>query len=211
MTLILVYFLTYEQKSLKYNLMRAISIRSMIQGDINMFKKVIKKQENAFDCFVCGVENNSGLKTDFYELEDDSVVGLAIAQSFHQSYPHTVHGGVSTALLDETIGRAIKPFEPDTWGVTLEMTTKFKKPVPYGEQIIITGRVTENAEKVYFGEGEIILANGDVAVTASGVFYKMAASRLEDAGAERSMMQLYTLETDPTEIDVPEMAVVSHV
>jgi len=174
-----------------------------------MFKKVIRKQDNAYDCFVCGVENESGIKADFFEMEDDTVVGLAMAQSFHQSYPHTVHGGVSTALLDETIGRAIKPFEPDTWGVTLEITTKFKKPVPYGEQIIATARVTENGEKVYYGEGEILLSNGDVAVTASGVFYKMSVSRLEDAGAERGMMQPYVLETDPVEIDIPEMARVS--
>ncbi len=176
-----------------------------------MFKKVNKKQENAYDCFVCGIENNSGLKADFFEMEDDTVVAIAEPQFFHQSYPHTVHGGVSTALLDETMGRAVKTFEPDTWGVTLEMTTKFKKPVPYGEQIIATARVTENGEKVYYAEGEIILSNGDVAVTASGVFYKMSLDRLQDAGAERDMMQLHTSEADPIEIDVPEMARVSHV
>ena len=168
-----------------------------------MIKKIVKKQENAHDCFVCGMDNDSGLKTAFYELEDDTVIGLAVAKSFHQSYTNTVHGGVITALLDETIGRAVKISEPETWGVTVEINVTFKAPVPYDEQLLITGRITENSTKIFFGEGEVILPDGTVAAYASGTFYKMAASRLEARGADRNMMQLYLMDTDPTEIDMP--------
>jgi len=168
-----------------------------------MIKKVIKKQENAHDCFVCGLDNDSGLKAAFYELEDDTVVCTAVAKSIHQSYTNTVHGGVITSLLDETIGRAIKITEPETWGVTVEISVAFKAPVPYNEQLLITGRITENTTKIFFGEGEIILPDGTVAATASGTFYKIAASRLEARGADRNMMQLYIMDTDPVEIDVP--------
>ncbi len=169
-----------------------------------MIKKVVKKQENAQECFVCGLENNSGLMTEFFEVEDGSVVGFATAHAFHQSYPHTVHGGVSTALLDETMGRAIKISEPDIWGVTMEISTKYKLPVPYDEQLIVTARVTENKEKVFFAEGEIILPTGETAVSASGKFFKMPAQRLIDMGSERDMMRLYPFETDPEEIEIPE-------
>ena len=168
-----------------------------------MIKKVVKKQENAYDCFVCGLDNNSGLKAAFYELEDETVVGIAVAQSIHQSYTNTVHGGVITALLDETIGRAVKINEPETWGVTVEITVSFKAPVPYDSQLIITGRITENSTKIFVGEGELILPDGTVAALATGTFYKMHASRLESRGADRNMMQLYTFDTDPTEIDIP--------
>jgi len=168
-----------------------------------MLRKVVKKQENALDCFVCGLENNSGLKTAFYEMEDETVIGVAVAQSIHQSYTNTVHGGVITALLDETLGRAIKITEPETWGVTMEINVCFKAPVPYDEQLLITGRITENRQKVYFGEGELLLADGTVAATATGTFYKMKASLLESRGADRNMMQLYIMDTDPTEIDIP--------
>lgn len=168
-----------------------------------MLKKVVKKQENAYDCFVCGLDNNSGLKASFFELEDESVVGLAVAQYFHQSYTNTVHGGVITAMLDETIGRAIKLYEPETWGVTVGINVTFKAPVPYDTQLIITGRITENNGKIYVGEGEIILPDGTIAAECTGTFYKIHASRLESRGADRNMMQLYTFDSDPTEIDIP--------
>ena len=170
-----------------------------------MVKKVIKKQQNAIDCFVCGKENDSGLKAEFFELEDGTVVGLATAQSFHQSYPHTVHGGVSTALLDETLGRSIKTTEPETWGVTLEMNVKFKLPIPYDEQIICVGRVTENGGKVFYAEGEVLLSSGEVAAVANGVFYKMSAERLIAMGSERDMMRVFPCENDPVEIDILEV------
>ena len=169
----------------------------------HMIKKVVKKQENAHDCFVCGLDNDSGLKAAYFELEDESVVGIAIAQSIHQSYTNTVHGGVITALLDETMGRAIKVFEPETWGVTVEINVTFKAPVPYDSQLIITGRITANTGKIFICEGELILADGTVAALATGTFYKMHASRLESRGADRNMMQLYVYDTDPTEIDIP--------
>jgi len=170
-----------------------------------MIKKIVKKQENAHDCFVCGLDNSSGLKASYFELDDESVVGIAIAQSIHQSYTNTVHGGVITALLDETMGRAIKVFEPETWGVTVEINVTFKAPVPYDSQLIITGRIAANTGKIFTGEGELILADGTVAAVATGTFYKMHASRLESRGADRNMMQLYIFDTDPTEIDIPEI------
>ncbi|MGI5984313.1 MAG: PaaI family thioesterase [Clostridiales bacterium] len=166
--------------------------------------KVVRKQENARDCFVCGRENETGLKADFFEMEDGTVVGIAVAQPTHQSYPNIVHGGVGTALLDETIGRAIKVLEPDTWGVTVELNVKFKIPVPYGERLIATGRITDNGGKVFCGEGEIILPNGDIAVTATGVFFKMSANRLISMGAEEDMMQMYISDSDPVEIEILE-------
>ena len=104
-----------------------------------MKKKVLKKQNNSRNCFVCGVMNDMGLKSAFYELEDGTVAALVEPKPEHQSYPMRVHGGVISAMLDETIGRAINITEPDTWAVTGELTVRFKKPVPYGEQLLVTG------------------------------------------------------------------------
>ena len=39
----------------------------------------------------------------------------------HQSYPGRLHGGISSTILDETIGRAILLLQPDVWGVTVEI------------------------------------------------------------------------------------------
>ena len=32
--------------------------------------KVVKKQTNSYMCFICGIDNDSGLKANFYEMED---------------------------------------------------------------------------------------------------------------------------------------------
>ena len=118
-----------------------------------MKKKVLKKQNNSRNCFVCGVMNDMGLKSAFYELEDGTVAALVEPKPEHQSYPMRVHGGVISAMLDETIGRAINITEPDTWAVTGELTVRFKKPVPYGEQLLVTGRITRNTRLIFDGEG----------------------------------------------------------
>ena len=77
-----------------------------------MKKHVVRKHNAALNCFVCGVKNPLGLHTEFFELEDGTLAAKVTPKSCHQSYPGRVHGGVCTALLDETIGRAINIPEP---------------------------------------------------------------------------------------------------
>ena len=72
-----------------------------------MKKKVVRKHNNSGNCFVCGVNNEWGLHSDFYEMEDGTVAAIVTAKFNHQSYPGRVHGGVICAMLDETMGRAI--------------------------------------------------------------------------------------------------------
>ena len=105
--------------------------------------KVLKKQNVGKMCFVCGTENDLGLKTDFYELENGELVGICKFKEGHQSFPGRGHGGVSAALLDETIGRAAAINNPDLWGVTIELSTKYRKPVPLEGEIKIVGRITK--------------------------------------------------------------------
>lgn len=69
--------------------------------------KVLKKQNVSSNCLVCGIENDLGLKANFYELENNELVAICDTKEWHQSYPGRMHGGMSAAILDETIGRAI--------------------------------------------------------------------------------------------------------
>lgn len=166
--------------------------------------KVIKKQSNSKNCFICGRENEAGLRASFFEMEDKTVIALATAKPIHQSYPFVVHGGVSTALLDETMGRAIMPLEEEMLGVTVEMCTKFHKTVPYDVPLVIPTRVIDQGEKIYTCEGSIILPDGTVAVTAVGKFYKMSAERLASMGAPAELIIFYSEPNDPLEIEIPE-------
>ena len=165
---------------------------------------VVKKHNAGKGCFVCGIHNPFGLHTDFYELADGSLAAKVTPTQHHQSYPGRLHGGVSAALLDETIGRAINVAEPDTWAVTVEINTRYKKPVPYGVELTVTGRVTENNRRLFTGEGAILLPDGTVAVTATAKYMKLKLSDIADFEANGDSWECYPRESDPTESDLPE-------
>lgn len=169
-----------------------------------MKKLVVRKHDVGTDCFVCGVKNPFGLHTDFFELEDGTLAARVTPGEYHQSYPGRVHGGVSTALLDETIGRAINVTEPDAWAVTVEITTRFKKPVPYGVELTVIGRVLDNNRRLFTGEGELLLPDGTVAVTASAKYMKMKLSDIADPASYGEGWGLYRYDTDPEEIELPD-------
>ncbi|MPQ45088.1 PaaI family thioesterase [Clostridium tarantellae] len=166
--------------------------------------KVIKKQNNGKKCIVCGLENNIGLKTSFYELENGKLVGICTTKEEHQSYPGRLHGGISSALLDETIGRAISINNPEIWGVTIDLNTKFRKPVPLDEEIKIIGEITKETRRGFEGEGKIILANGEVAVTAWGRYIKMDIDKITNTNIDHEEWILNLKEDDPTEIEIFE-------
>ncbi len=166
--------------------------------------KVLRKQYNAAHCFVCGLQNDHGLHAAFYETDNNELVALIEPSEKHQSYPGRMHGGVSAAILDETIGRAISIGNDDNiWGVTIELTTKFRKPVPYDKPLIIVGRITKNGSRVFEGTGEIILENGDIAVSAEGRYIKVPLDKITDTPMDTTDWHLTELKDDPNEIEIP--------
>ena len=65
--------------------------------------KVIKKQTNTYDCVICGINNEFGLKAPFYETENNELVTIFEFKDHHQSYPGRAHGGLISAMLDELV------------------------------------------------------------------------------------------------------------
>ncbi|MCL2491247.1 MAG: PaaI family thioesterase [Coriobacteriia bacterium] len=132
-----------------------------------------KPQDISRMCFVCGEENPLSLHAKFYETDEGELVGIFETGEQHQSYPGRVHGGVSAAILDEIIGRSAMIIDPDMWGVTVELTTKYRRPVPYGRPITARGRITREQSRMFEGTGEIVLDDGTVAVEAKGRYLKL--------------------------------------
>ena len=167
-----------------------------------MIYSVTKKQKMSKMCFVCGMENQFGVKARFYELENGSLVAIVKPKEEYQSYPNRMHGGVSSAVLDETIGRAIMILEPETWGVTGTLNLKYKKPVPLDRPIKIVARVLHNNTLSYDASGEILLEDGTVAVEARGMYVKMSLSKIAGrAIGEDDLFDVYD-EDDPVQIEL---------
>jgi acyl-coenzyme A thioesterase PaaI-like protein len=140
--------------------------------------KILKKQRISYHCFVCGIENICGMKARFYELENGEMLGYFNPRYEHQSYPGRIHGGISAAILDETIGRAVNITEPDAFGVTVNLELRYRKPVPIGTPLRVIGRIDKNNHRLFEGSGEILLPNGDIAVEAIGKYMKLSPKQI---------------------------------
>jgi uncharacterized protein (TIGR00369 family) len=146
----------------------------------------MKKQPTSRMCFVCGESNPAGVHVRFYEQEDGSVLACFTGQEHHQGYPGRMHGGVISAILDETLGRAIMIRHGEVvWGVTVELNIRYRQPVPLGVELVAVGRITSESSRLFEGRGELLLPDGSVAVEGAGKYMKLDISRIADFDAER--------------------------
>jgi uncharacterized protein (TIGR00369 family) len=163
--------------------------------------KVRAAQNVSRMCLVCGVENAAGFKARFFELEGGELVGVFQPREEHQGYPGRLHGGLASAILDETIGRAINVADTQIWGVTVEFTARFRKPVPLDREVRAVGRITRDGSRVFEGTGEIVLEDGTVAVEARGKYVKMPIEGIVDTDFSRTEWFADTLPL-PVEVEL---------
>ena len=165
-----------------------------------MTQRVQAKQPNSRMCLVCGLKNPYGLKAFFYELESGDLVATFTGREEHQSYPGRLHGGIAAAVLDEAIGRAIRIRYGDTlWGVTVEITTRFKKPIPLETSLTVRCRITLEDSRFFEGTGEILLPGGEVAATGKGKYIKLPLEKIADFNIEQQEWKVTPSPDDPTD------------
>lgn len=165
--------------------------------------KVLSKQPNTRMCLVCGLDNQAGLRTSFFELENSELLGIFHSINEHQSYPGRLHGGIAAAILDETIGRAIMvKYGNDIWGVTLEFSSRYKKPLPVNQKLRAITRITNDENRFFMGTGEILLDDGTVAVEATGKYMKLPYSKIAASDMEHMGWEVRHSPDDPVEIEI---------
>ena len=166
--------------------------------------RVVAKQPNSKMCLVCGLQNGPGLQATFYELDCEQLVGIFTPRDHQQGYPGRLHGGIAASMLDETIGRAIRITHGDAlWGVTIELNTKFRKPIPLEEPITTVARVTWETKRHFEGDGAILLPSGRVAVEGHGRYLKMPIESIADFDYSEQEWMVTPNDTDPVTIDLP--------
>lgn len=100
-------------------------------------------EEQGYNCFACCPTNPYGLKMEFYEDGDDIVCFWTPRQNY-QSWLNTLHGGIQATLLDE-LGGWIVNRKLQTAGMTTNLTMKYRRPAPVGDDVTleIRGRIKE--------------------------------------------------------------------
>lgn len=173
------------------------------EAEMTVRLRVTGKQPNSKMCFVCGLDNSFGLKSSFYELEDGQLIAVFKPSNEHQGYPGRLHGGIAATILDETIGRAIMISHSDAiWGVTVDFTMKLRRPVPIDEEVRVVARIVSDGKRTFEGEGEIILADGSVAVEGRGRYLKMDIDKIADFDHEGAEWRVNDLPDDPESIEI---------
>jgi uncharacterized protein (TIGR00369 family) len=131
-------------------------------------------------CFVCGADNPISLGARFLELEDGRLCAEFMMSDVHQSYPGRAHGGVISAILDETIGRAVQITDPDIFGVTLDLQVRFRKPVPLNTPLRVIAEITNRTSRLFAGEGKLLLEDGSVAAEATARYLQLAVDTITE-------------------------------
>jgi len=170
-----------------------------------MKQKVLKKQHISKMCFVCGLKNDFGLHANFYETDANELVALIKPSDQHQGYPGRLHGGIAATILDETIARSICIGRNEQiWGITLELKSKFRKPIPLGQELKIVGRIISEGNRSFEGTGEIVLPNGEIAVSAEGKYMKADINRIANESRLTDDEWFFAdSPDDPTEFEIP--------
>ena len=83
--------------------------------------QLIRRYSN---CFVCGDQNETGLKVDFY-YEGGVAKGEYVPEDRFQGYKDILHGGIISSLLDEVMIKSV--IAKDLMVVTAQIEVRFLK------------------------------------------------------------------------------------
>jgi len=169
-----------------------------------MQHKIVRKQYNSKLCFICGLKNTSGLKASFYEMENGVLIATFVPTLEHQGYPGRLHGGIASAILDETMGRAVMVgCAEEIWGVTVELNVTYKKVIPLGVELRVVARISEQNSRFFHGTGEILLPSGEVAVVGRGKYLKAPLEKIADFDRVENEWAVVQNGSDPESIEIP--------
>jgi uncharacterized protein (TIGR00369 family) len=124
-------------------------------------------------CFVCGDANPNGLSAKF-TVDDAGRVRLeTVIDHVFEGYGDHVHGGVLTALLDETAVWAVI-HSLGRMCTTIQLTVTFRQPVPGGSKVVVVGEVTGKKSRFHLARSEMRDTEGRLLATAEGRFMAMS-------------------------------------
>jgi len=120
-------------------------------------------------CFLCGKDNPIGLKLTWSVKEDGSVRAEFFPKSEHQGYKGIVHGGIISALLDETMG--LPSFVSGKIAMTVNLNITFRKQAKIGGKLIVIGEETGDRGRLIEAKGRVMNENNETIAEGTGTYY----------------------------------------
>lgn len=153
----------------------------------------MEKQPVSRNCFLCGRENEIGLKMNWYnDKERQQVIATVSVPERFCGYPGVVHGGIVAALLDETSGRAVMlNGDYDNLMVTLKLEVTYRRPTPCGETLTVVGWVVRQSKSRAKVAGEIRLPDGTVTAASTGIVVRASSEFMAGWKKEKPFWRVY--------------------
>lgn len=144
------------------------------------------QQGSSRSCFVCGLENPTGLHIHFYQPEPRKVQASVRIPVDYQGWNGVVHGGIIAAMLDEAAGRAfLNGAELDRFFFTAKLEIRYRRPVPVDTPLMLYGEAKEERGKVVIGSSRLVTEDGVLLAEAEAVMTTIPdekISEMKDSG-----------------------------
>lgn len=123
------------------------------------------------------MENPIGLKLFFYEDGEGRVRATFTPRDEHQGYPGVLHGGIAAAVLDEVLGRVA--IGRGVWLMTVRLDMRYRQTIPVGQPLTVVGEVVCETRRFMEARGELRLADGSVAATATATYLPVPEEKIK--------------------------------
>ena len=128
-------------------------------------------------CFVCGLNNPSGLKLDF-ETNGNIVQTRFAFRPEHAGFKQTIHGGLISTVLDEVMVWACG-VQTKRFAYCAELTVRFLQSVRPGQELTAIGELAVNRRnKLFEARAELRDRQGADLATATGKYLPVKEGEL---------------------------------
>jgi len=132
--------------------------------------------ENDYNCFGCSPTNPIGLRLEFYE-NGDFVETSWSPSSLYEGYPSAIHGGILSALIDETAAWTMY-IKARRAGLTSRINIRYRKPVYSAQkEIFVRGTITNFVRNLCYIHVEILNESGEVCTEAEVVYFTFSPEK----------------------------------
>lgn len=128
-------------------------------------------------CFVCGLANRHGLKVRFFRRGDHAAHATCAPEDTFMGYHGLLHGGVSAALLDEIMIKAV--LASGRLVVTGRMAIQYRKPVLLGASLQLHGSIVSQKGRLFHTQGALFTDPALPLVTATGTYMEVTGAQKE--------------------------------
>ena len=143
----------------------------------------MRELPHTHSCFVCGESNPLGLRLRF-ETDGRIVRTRFRPRPEHNGFKKVVHGGLIATVLDEIMVWAVA-VPTRQFAYCAELNVRFLKPLPPGEEAIVTAELTANRKgRILEARAGMRSAAGQTFAEATGKYLPIKAADTAEMAAD---------------------------